>query len=98
MASISGATKQVILPPSNEPVTSQTKTQGKLANTIASLPDKEMIRHEIILANMLLTCKLDDKGQVVEDPAKKDVRFGTMNEALAFLRNHEGFKKLIDKI
>ena len=99
MSAISGATKQVILPPSNdEPVTSQTKAQGALANTIASLPDKEKIRHEIILANMLLTCKLDEKGQVVEDPKKRDVSFSTMNEALAFLRGHEGFKKLLDKI
>ena len=100
MSTVSGATKQVIIPPSNDPVTSQkqeAKPKGTLENKIAELPNKEKIRHETILANMLLTCKLDDKGHVVEDPKKRDVSFGATEEALTFLRGHEEFKELLER-
>ena len=95
MSAVSGASKQVIIPPSNEePVVNQ-KQEDKPQ---ASVPNRERIRHEIIMAKILLTCRLNDQGKMEEDPSKRDVTINNISDALEFLRGNEGFKRLLDKI
>lgn len=63
MSTISGATKQVIIPPSNEePVRPRVAIPNETVKKF-SIPKPEQIRHETILANMLL-----DQGVFVALP------------------------------